>query len=165
MLAVKRQQGCAPFLQLSVNSRFELLIVRFVKSGVRRIESGKRLRDMLRNSLRDDRIDGEMRITERMHVTGGPCDVCGYVHEANSLRCLDPPRLADLDLRVPRILQKRWQPAEFQLCAAVNQNIGIAHRNHEAWSRINEVWIFRGLRQNSDVDFVTTNFARQRSEV
>src|SRR5207244_2100897 len=47
MLTAKRQQGCAPFLQLSVNSRFEFLVVRFVKCGVWRIERGKRLRDML----------------------------------------------------------------------------------------------------------------------
>src|SRR5436309_116712 len=127
MLTAKRQQGCAPFLQLSVNSRFEFLVVRFVKSGVRRIERGKRLRDMLSNRLRDDRIDSEMRIAERMHITRGARDVCGHVHEANSLRCLDASRFADLDLGIPRILQKWRQPAELQLRAAVDQNVSIAH--------------------------------------
>src|SRR6266446_3083388 len=98
MLTAKRRQGCAPFLQLSVNSRFEFLVVRFVKSGVRRIKSGKRLRDMLSNRLGDDWIDSEMRITERMHITRGARHIRRHVHEVNSLRCLDASRLADLDL-------------------------------------------------------------------
>src|SRR5262249_22523901 len=104
VLAVKRQQRCTPFLQLGVDGRFELLVVSFVKCGIYRIESGKRLRNMLSNRLRNDRIDSEMWITERMHITGGARDVRGYIHEPNPLRCLDASRLTDLDLRVPRIL-------------------------------------------------------------
>src|ERR1051325_470251 len=108
MLTLERQQRCAPFLQLSVNSRFELLVVRFVECCVRRIERGKRLRDMLSNSLGDDWIDCEVRITERMHVARGAGDVCGHIHETNSLRCLHASRFADLYLRIPRVLKQRW---------------------------------------------------------
>src|SRR5205085_10743563 len=97
---------------------------------------------MLSNRLRDDRVDSEMRITERMHITRGAGDVRRHVHEANSLRCLDASRFADLDLRVPSILQKWRQPAEVQLSAAVDQHIGVAHSNYDARSRIDEVRIF-----------------------
>src|SRR5438552_1027909 len=127
MLPAKRQQGCAPFLQLSVNSRFEFLVVRFVKCGVWRIESGKRLRDMLSNRFRDDWVDSEMRIAERMHITRGARHIRRHVHEVNSLRCLDASRLTDFNLWVPRILQKWRQPAQFELRAAVDQDIGVAH--------------------------------------
>ena len=59
---------------------------------------------MLRDRLRDDRIDSEMRIAERVHVARGARDICGHVHETNSLRRLNPSRLADLDFRVARVL-------------------------------------------------------------
>ena len=126
VLAFKRQHGGAPFLQLRVDGRLEFLVVRFVKCGVRRIESGKRLRNMLRDRFRDDRIDREMRIAERMHVARGARDVRRHVHEADALRSLNASRFADLDFRVPRVLQKWRQPAELELRAAVNQHIGIA---------------------------------------
>ena len=126
VLAFERQHGGAPFLQLRVDRRLKFLVVRFVKCGVRRIERGKRLRDMLRDRLGDDRIDSEMRIAKRMHVARGARDVRRHVHETDALRRLHASRFADLDLRVPRVLQKRRQPAELELCAAVDQHIGVA---------------------------------------
>ena len=82
---------------------------------IRRIEGGKRLRDMLSDRFCDYWIDRKMRIAERVHVPRGACDVCGHVHETNSLRRLNAPRFADLDLWVARVLQKRRQPSKFQL--------------------------------------------------
>src|SRR6266404_7111149 len=127
MLAFERQYGRAPFLQLRVDRSLEFLVVRLVESGVRWIESGKRLRDVLSNRLRDNRVSREMWITQRMHVSRSARHICGHIHKTNSLRCLDASRFTDLDLRVPRILQKRWQPAQFKLRAAVDQDLGIAH--------------------------------------
>src|SRR5215472_16322492 len=98
MLPTKRQQCSAPFLQLRVDRGFKLLVVRLIKCGIGRIQSGKRLRDVLCNCLGNDRINGEMRITERMNVTGSSRDVCWYVHEPNALSRLDPSWFAYLDL-------------------------------------------------------------------
>src|SRR5207245_9773945 len=114
MLAFERQHGRAPFLQLRVDGGLEFLVVRLVESGVRWIESGKRLCNVLRNRFGDDRVSREMWITERVHVTCGACDICGHVHEANSLRCLDASRLADFNIWVPRILQKWRRPAQLE---------------------------------------------------
>src|SRR5438093_4095522 len=85
LLAFEWRHGRAPFLQLRVDGGLELFVVRLVECCVRRIESGKRLGNMLRNRLRDDRIDSEMRITKRMHVTRSARHICRHVHEANSL--------------------------------------------------------------------------------
>jgi hypothetical protein len=41
---------------------------------------------------------------------------------------------------------------DLQLRAAVDQDIGVAQLNDEARTRIDEVGIFRRLRQNADVD-------------
>src|SRR5438309_4453945 len=142
MLAFERQHGRAPFLQLRVDGGLEFLVVRLVESGVRWIESGKRLCNVLRNRFGDDRVSREMWITERVHVTGGACDICGHVHEANSLRSLNAPRFADLDFWIARVLQKRRQPAELKLRATVDQNIGIAQRNNETRARVDEVRVF-----------------------
>src|SRR5262249_40599901 len=102
-----------------------------------------------------------MRITERVNVTRGSCDVCWHVHEANAFRRLDPTSLADLDFRIARVLQKRWQPAELELGATVNEHIGIAQCHHKARSRIDEVRVLGSFRQHSYVDFVATDFARE----
>src|ERR1051325_7658302 len=85
LLTMKWQQRSAPFLQLSVNRALELLVVRLVKCGIRRIQSGKRLRDVLCNRLGNNRINSEMRISERVNVTRSSCDICWRVHEANAL--------------------------------------------------------------------------------
>src|SRR5215467_11098593 len=89
VLAMKRQQRSAPFLQLCVDRGFKLLVVSLIKCSIGRIQSGKRLRDMLCNCLGNDRINGEMRIAERMNVTGSSRDVCWYVHKPNAFRRLD----------------------------------------------------------------------------
>src|SRR5438876_1057620 len=127
MLAFERQHGRAPFLQLRVDGGLEFLVVRLVESGVGWIESGKRLRNVLSDRLSNDWINREVRVAKRMHVTGRTCDICGHVHEANSLRSLHASRFADLDLRVPRVLKEWRQPAELKLRAAVDQDISIAH--------------------------------------
>ena len=57
VLAFERQHGCAPFLELGVDRRFELLVVRVVGRGVRRIDGANDLRDVLRDRLGDDRVD------------------------------------------------------------------------------------------------------------
>src|SRR5438034_9388010 len=86
MVAFEWRHGRAPFLQLRVDGGLEFLVVRLVESGVGWIESGKRLRDVLRNRFGDDRVNREVRVAQRMHVTSSACDICGQVHEANSLR-------------------------------------------------------------------------------
>src|SRR5262245_42271148 len=85
LLTMKRQQRSAPFLQLRVDRRLKFFVVRLVKCGVRRIQSGKRLRDVLRNRLGNNRINSEMRISERVNITRSSCDICWHVHEANAL--------------------------------------------------------------------------------
>src|SRR5438094_2877544 len=120
MLAFEWRHGRAPFLQLRVDGGLEFLVVRLVESGVGWIESGKRWRDVLRNRFGDDRVNREVRVAQRMHVTSSACDICGHVHEANSLRRLDASRLTDFDLGIARVLQKRRQPTELELGAAVN---------------------------------------------
>src|SRR5215831_20674614 len=47
VLAMKRQQRSAPFLQLCVDRGFKLLVVSLIKCSIGRIQSGKRLRNML----------------------------------------------------------------------------------------------------------------------
>src|SRR5215471_16665608 len=153
MLSMKRHHGGAPFLQLRVDGRLKFLVVCLVKCGIRRIQSGKRLRDVLCNRLCNNRINSEMRITERVNITRSPCDICWHVHEANAFRRLDSSRLAGLDLWIPRVLQKWRQPAELELGATVNQHIGIAQCDYKARSCIDEVWIFSGFRQDRYVDF------------
>src|SRR6266496_4217305 len=127
VLSTKRQQRRAPFLQLRIDRRLEFFVVRFVKRSIRRVQSGKRLRNMLSNRLRDDRVDSKVRIAERMHVTCGACGVRRHVHQANTLRCLNPPWFADFDLGISRVLEKWRQPAELELCAAVDQYISVTH--------------------------------------
>src|SRR5437667_1204736 len=125
--SLDRNIGPAPFLQLRVNGGLEFLVVRLVESGVRWIESGKRLRNVLGDRFGDDRVNREVRVAKRMHVTRGARDVRRYVHETNSLGSLHASRFADLDLRVPRVLKEWRQPAELKLRAAVDQDISIAH--------------------------------------
>src|SRR5438067_1462423 len=74
-------------------------------------------------------------------------------------------RFADLDFRVSRVLKKRRQPAELKLCATIDEDVGIAQGHHKAWPRVNKMRIFGGLRQNSYIDFVATDFTSERSEI
>ena len=73
------------------------------------------------------------------------------------------PWLPDLDLGIARILQERWQPADFQLRSAFDQHIGCAQLHNKTRTRIDKVGIFRRLRHRRDFDFVAANVARERS--
>src|SRR5207248_2521588 len=106
-----------------------------------------------------------MRIAERVNITGRAGHVCRHIHQANSLRRLDATGLADLDLRIARVLQERRQPADFEFGAAIDQNVRIAQRNDETWTRVHEVRIFSWFRQNNEIDFVATDFACERAEI
>src|SRR5205085_6123287 len=86
-------------------------------------------------------------------------------HQTNSLRCLDPPGFANLDFGIARVLEKRRQPADLEFGAAVDQYVRVAQRNHKTRTRIDEVRIFSRLRQNDDVDLVSANFSRERTEI
>ena len=41
---------------------------------------GKGLRDVLRNRFGDDRIDSEVWIPERVHITGSARHIRGHIH-------------------------------------------------------------------------------------
>ena len=126
MLTLKFLHDRAPSLQFRIDRCFELLVVRVVKSRIRGIDRGERLRNMLRDRFGDNRIDREMRIAERVNIAGSARDVGRHIHQTNSLRRLHATGFADFDLGVARVLQERWQPADLEFCAAVNQYIGVA---------------------------------------
>ena len=65
-----RLQFRAPFLKLRVDRILELLLVRLVSRGMRRIERGQSSSDVLGDGFGDDRVDHEMRIPHRMDVAG-----------------------------------------------------------------------------------------------
>src|SRR5439155_12512122 len=120
---------------------------------------------MLRNCFGDDWIDGEMRIAECMHVARSARDICRHVHETNPLRSLHASRLADFDLGIARVLQKRRQPSKLELRATIDQDVSIPQRDNEARPRIDEVGIFRSFGQNDEVNLVSADFASERAEV
>ena len=106
-----------------------------------------------------------MRITERVHVARGTRDVGGDVHETHTLRGLNASGFADIELRVARVLQERGEPAEFQLGAAVDQDIGVAQLHDEARPGVDEVRVFRRLRHRGHVRFVGSDLTRERAEI
>ena len=83
----------------------------------------------------------------------------------NSLRRLHASRFANLDFWIAGVLQQGRQPAEFELGPAIDQHIGVAQRNDEAWTRIDEMRIFGRFSENYDVDLVSANFARKRAKI
>ena len=120
---------------------------------------------MLRNCFGDDRIGHEMRIAERVHVAGRARDVCRHVHQSNSLGRDDASRLACFDFWITRVLQQRRKPADFQFGAAIDQDVGVAQGDDKTGTGVDEVRILRRLGQDRDLDFVATNFARDRTEI
>src|SRR5438874_661151 len=97
MLPFERQHRRSPFLKFSVNRGFELFVVGVVGGGVRGINRRKRLRDVLGDRFGNNRVDGKMRITERMHISGRARQYGWDFHQMDSLRRLDPPWLANLE--------------------------------------------------------------------
>ena len=106
-----------------------------------------------------------MWIAQRVHIAGGASHIGWDIHQTNSLRRLHPSGFADVELGVARILQKRRQPSQLQLRAAVNQYISAAQCNNEARTRIHEMRVFGWLRQHCHVHVVASNLPRQGAEV
>ena len=165
VLSLERQHGRAPLLELRVDGRFELFVVRVIGRGVRRIHRAERLRDVLRDGLGDDRVDDKMGIAEGVDVASGAGRAGGHVHQAHALRSLDAAGLADFDLRVARVLQQRRQPPDLEFGAAVDQDISVAQLDDETRTRIDEVGVFGRFGEDAYVHFVPADFASERTEI
>ena len=101
-----------------------------------------------------------------MHVAHRARDLAGRdLEDLHGHRRVEVALAARLDLRVAAAGQQRRQPADLELAADDDQQVGAAHRENEARLRINEVRILVALRERRDRHLVAADLARERAEI
>src|SRR6185369_6021003 len=89
----------------------------------------------------------------------------GNLQDLDVHRGIEISLAARLNLRVAAAADERRQPADLQLAADDDQEVGPADSQDEARLRIDKVRILVPLGERRDGDAVAANFLRERSEV
>jgi len=84
-----------------------------------------------------------VRVAGRMHIAQRAVHALGPLEQRNHARSLEKAGLADLDLRVARLRLQQRHPADFQLGAGADHEIGVARARDEAGSRLDSMRILQ----------------------
>ena len=164
--ALVRSHGRVPALLGGRKTRVEVVVA----LGEERLVRRRELAQLIANGLCDPasiaRLEPVMRIAGRVHVTHGARDLGGrYLQDADVLRGIEVTVGTRLDLRVAAAVEERRQPADLQLAADRDIQVGAAHRQDEARLRLHEVRILIALRERGHRHLVATDLAGDRPEV
>ena len=112
------------------------------------------------------RIHPVVRVAQRMDVAHGARDVpVGNLEDRGAERRVQIALRADLNLRVPALLDERRQPADLELAADADQHVGLLQLEDEARLRLDEVRVLIALRHRVDGDVIAADLARDRREI
>src|SRR5947209_19392431 len=101
-----------------------------------------------------------------MHIAHRSRHGAGWdVENLVKLRSIEIAVWTNANSRVSAPRDERWQPANLQLQANGDQQIGLAQLEQEAWFRLNEVRILIAFGERFHADVVAAHFLRQRRHV
>ncbi len=143
-------------------ARREIGEVLLVGGRIRGIElaeaGGKRLRDD-KHALR---VHLEMRIATRMHVTVGAVELRRFLQGRDLVRCHERAR-AGCDLRIARLPHQLRQPADLEIGAGTDDQVGAAHLRDQARLGLDHVHVLQRGRADVDIKLVAAEFGQQRT--
>ena len=107
-----------------------------------------------------------MGVAPRVDVAVAAIDgLCGEVHLLDELRAVELTVRARLDLRVASAHQQGRQPADLQVQADVEEQVGSIQLERQARLGVDEVGILGGERKGTDADQVSPDPFRQGRQV
>ena len=132
--------------------------------------SGRHARELVRDRLRDVAavagVEVVVRVALRVHVTHRAGDLAGRdLEDPRGERGIEVALGARLDLRVAALVEQRRQPADLQLAADDDQQVGLRELEDEARLRLDEVRVLVAARDRLDLHLVAADLARQVGEV
>ena len=108
----------------------------------------------------------EVRVAAGVHVAHRARHRLGRDFEQrNPVGRDDPARGARADFRVAGLVDQRRQPADLEVEAVLDQNVGFVQRDDEARLRLNVVGILVRLADAGDVDAIAADVARDGREI
>ena len=104
-----------------------------------------------------------MRIAAGVDIAFGAIEARRLLEERHVGRRLEVPRLARLDRGIARLLRDERQPADFELGAGRDDEIGASCARDKAGLRLDVVRVLQRVGRNVDLDLVATELLRERA--
>ena len=104
-----------------------------------------------------------MRIAAGVHVALGAIEPRRFLEHRHIARRLEIAGLAGLDRRVARLLRDEREPADLELGAGRDDEIGAARPRDEAGLGLDVVRILQRVGRDVDADLVAAQLLRQRA--
>jgi hypothetical protein len=111
------------------------------------------------------RIELHVRVAERMDVAHRAVELRGHLEKSQCRRRLEITRRPALDLRVAGLLQQDRQPADLELGAIRDDEIGRARARNQARLRVHAMHVLHRRGCGVDVDVIAAELGRERAPV
>jgi hypothetical protein len=110
-------------------------------------------------------IEVHVRIALRMNVAERTIDSRGHFEQVELRRRLEVARRARLDARIARFLHEDRQPADFELRAGGDHQVGRAGARNETGLGVDAVDVLQRARRNVDIHAVATELGGQGAPI
>src|ERR1700674_2792333 len=90
---------------------------------------------------------------------------CGYLQYPRKTRCVKIAGCSDLNLRIARLLDKRWEPSDFKLEANDDKQVGLSQLEQETRFCFDEVRVLVTTCNGIHLDPIAANFLHESGEV
>ena len=132
--AAQRRGLLVPALDGRLPAGHEVGAARLVGGGIGRIELGQAARQRLGHERDVARVGLDVRVAGGVHVAVGAVEALRHLEHSHEGRRFEVARLAGLDRAVARLPDQQRQPADLQLGAGADHQVGIARGRDAGWA-------------------------------
>ena len=151
-----------PSLDCRLPARQKRREPRLVNIGVRRVDLRKARGQRIGHLGDVARIEMDVRIAARMDVAHRAIDDLGNLDARDELRGFQVTRRPGLDSRVAGLREKQRQPADFEIRAGTQQEVGRARSRNQAGTRLDAMRILQCRGGRVDRDPIAADLVRKR---
>jgi hypothetical protein len=109
--------------------------------GLGRVDPGQALGEGIRHLEQIARIGVQVGVAGGMHIPLAAVETDRLVQEPDEIRRLEIARLPELDAGIARFPQQQGQPADFQIRAGADHEVGVAGPGDQGGARLDVVGI------------------------
>ena len=108
-------------------------------------------------------VEVDMRVAGGVNIAHRAVEPRRLLEQRDDARRFEIARLPGLDLRIARLRLQQRHPANLELCAGADHQIGASSARDEARARLDAVRILEGRGGGVDRHLVAADFLRQRA--